>query len=204
MRILLSLLTLSIAFNAHAYGIGLSSYPLEADTKYISAEFTGITSAGGGVGLQGRYTQKLNEKSAYDFGLGMAGGEHSGRLFAGYDYELYPDYQTQPRVSLKGYFENSKEFNSRRNIVGVAPSISKGFTFWDREAFPYFSLPYGLSLDSSNQTYNSVLSANIGVTGVFKIHMDGQDKTLTANAEAIIGLKDSFSGLFFGFAYPIQ
>lgn len=47
---------------AFAYGTGVSTYPLEADQKLISTEFTGITSAGGGMGLQARFTQKLNEK----------------------------------------------------------------------------------------------------------------------------------------------
>ncbi len=204
MKLFALLISISFSAIAHAYGIGLSSFPLPAETKLISAEFTGITSVGGGIGLQTRYTQKINEKNTIDVGLGMAGGERSGRLFAGYDIELYPDYQTQPRVSIKTYLENSKEFSSRKNIIGVAPSISKGFTFWGKEAFPYFSLPYGISLDGGNKTYNSVLSANFGISGVLPVDIGPEDKQLTANAEAIIGLKDSFSGLFFGVAYPIE
>lgn len=188
---------------AHAYGTGYSSFPLEVEKKFISAEFTGITSTGGGIGMQARYTHKLNEKGMIDAGLGISGGERSARLFAGYDVELFPDYENQPRTSIKAFIENSKEFNDRRNILGVAPTVSKGFSFWGKEAFPYISLPYGISLNGTNNSYSTTLSANLGVSGVIPADV-GAEKQLTANAEAIIGLKDSFSGAFFGVAYPIE
>jgi hypothetical protein len=188
---------------AHAYGIGLSTYPLEVETKLISTEFTGITSFGGGLGMQARFTDKIDAKGTIDAGLGISGGEHSARLFAGYDYELFPDYENQPRTSIKAFIENSKEFNSRRNILGIAPTFSKGFTFWGKEAFPYLSIPYGISLNGSNNSYNTTISANIGISGLISADI-GPDKQLTANAEMIIGLKESFSGVFFGVAYPIE
>lgn len=188
---------------AHAYGTGLSTFPLAAEEKLISAEFTGIISSGGGMGLQTRYTQKLDEKATIDAGLGIAGGERSARIFAGYDYELFPDYENQPRSSIKVFVENSKEFQSRKNILGIAPTFSKGFSFWGKEAFPYLSLPYGISLNSSNNSYTTTLSANVGISGIIPAEV-GPHKQLTANAEAIIGLSNSFSGIFFGVAYPIE
>lgn len=196
-------MTVGIGQKAHAYGTGLSSFPLAAETKLISAEFTGITSTGGGIGMQARYTQKLNEMGTIDAGLGISGGERSARLFAGYDYELFPDYENQPRTSIKAFVENSKEFRARKNILGIAPTVSKGFSFWGKEAFPYISLPYGISLNGTNNSYRTTLSANIGVSGVIPADV-GPEKQLTANAEAIIGIKDSFSGAFVGVAYPIE
>ena len=191
------------AQKANAYGTGLSTYPLEVETKLISAELTGITSTGGGFGMQARFTDKLTERGTIDAGLGISGGERSARVFAGYDYELFPDYENQPRSSIKAFIENSKEFDARKNIIGIAPSVSKGFTFWGNEAFPYISLPYGISLNGKNNSYNTTLSANIGISGLIKTDIGG-DKQLTANAEAILGLKDSFTGVFFGVAYPIE
>lgn len=188
---------------AHAYGTGLSTYPLEVETKLISAEFTGITSKGGGIGLQARFTDKLTEQSTLDAGLGISGGERSARIFAGYDYELFPDYENQPRTSLKAFIENSKEFSDRKNILGVAPTISKGFTFWGKEAFPYLSIPYGISLNGNNNSYSTTLSANIGISGLIPADV-GADKQLTANAELALGIKDTFSGIFLGVAYPIE
>lgn len=201
-----ALLVLTAGFGAqqaHAYGTGLSTFPLEVETKLISAELTGITSVGGGVGMQARFTDKITENGTIDAGLGISGGERSARLFAGYDFELFPDYENQPRTSVKAFIENSKEFSTRRNILGIAPTVSKGFTFWGKEAFPYLSIPYGISLNGNNNSYSTTLSANIGISGVIPATI-GADKQLTANAEAIIGLKDSFSGLFLGVAYPIE
>ncbi len=190
--------------NAFGYGMGISTFPLEVEKKVLSAEVTGIVSNGSGLGLQARYTQKLNEFSAVDAGIGIAGGERSARLFAGYDYELFPDYENQPRTSIKAFLENSKEFGTRRNILGLAPTVSKGFSFWGNEAFPYVSLPYGISLDGSKNAYQTTISANIGITGIIPAEKLGSSRPVTANAEAIVGLKDSFSAIFVGLGYPIE
>lgn len=187
---------------AYAYGTGISSYPLQEDDKYISAEATGITSAGGGLGMQARFTQKINEKATVDAGLGIAGGERSARLFAGYDHELFPDYESQPRFSLKAFVENSKEFNVRRNILGIAPTLSKGFSFWGKEAFPYLAIPYGISLDGSKNSYQSTLNANLGVTST--LPKEWSEKQITASAELNVNLKNSYTGFSIGINYPIE
>lgn len=205
----LSLLTLSLSLGfgssaAFGYGMGISTFPLEQDRKVLSAEVTGIVSDGGGLGLQARYTQKLSEASTVDAGLGISGGERSARLFAGYDFEIFPDYDIQPRTSIKAFIENSKEFGSRKNILGIAPSVSKGFSFWGNEAFPYLSIPYGISLDGKRNQYATTLSANIGISGMISTEYLNTNRPVTANAEMIIGLKDSFTAVFFGFGYPIE
>ena len=204
MRNIITLTVLSglFATNAFAYGTGISTFPLEVEKKFISAEVIGITSEGGGVGLQTRFTTKLNEKSTVDAGLGISGGERSARFFAGFDYEIFPDYQMQPRTSIKAFVENSKEFGVRRNIIGLAPTLSKGFTFWEHEAFPYVAIPVAISLNGRQNTYATTVSANLGVSGILPVETGS--KKLTANAEANIGLKDSFTGLFVGVAYPIE
>lgn len=198
-------LAMSLGFGSSAafgYGMGISTFPLTEDQKVLSAEVTGIVHNGSGVGLQARYTQKLSPVSAVDAGVGIAGGERSARLFAGYDYELFPDYDMQPRTSLKAFIENSKEFGTRRNILGLAPTVSKGFSFWGNEAFPYLSLPYGISLDGKKNAYQTTLSANIGISGT--VSNQFTSKPVTANAEVIVALKDSFSGVFVGFGYPLE
>lgn len=195
-------LALVVTSKVFAYGTGISTYPLEAEDKLIGAELTGITSSGGGMGLQTRYTQKINEKATFDAGLGISGGEHSARAFLGTDVMLFPDFESQPRVSVKGFLENSKEFGVRRNILGLAPTFSKGYSFWGHEAYPYLSIPYGISLDGSRNSYQTTMSANLGVSGLLPKEWSG--KQITANAEAVLSMKNSYSGFFVGFAYPIE
>jgi hypothetical protein len=156
---------LLLTSNAWSLGMGVSSYPMLTGKKLISSEFTGITSTGGGVGLQARYTQKLSKKLTIDGGIGISGGEHANRFFTGVDLEIFPDYAKQPKVSLRTDLELAKEFDVGRTKIGVAPTVSKGFSFWGKEAFPYLSLPVGISLDGDTQTYQSTVTANLGING---------------------------------------
>jgi hypothetical protein len=184
-----------------AYGTGYISYPLMPAKRLISTEFTGVTSTGGGVGVQGRFTQKISEKILVDAGLGISGGERDSRFFVGADYELFPDYMKQPRVSMKVNWSNAKEFDVRRNIFTIAPTVSKGFSFWGHEAFPFFSLPVGVNLQSGNKTYESQVNANMGITG----NLPFQDyNKLLGTIETTIGVKDSYTAVFVGLSYPLN
>jgi len=167
----------------------------------ISTEFTGILSNGGGMGLQARYTQKINNQLKFDTGLGIGGGERNSRLFAGLDYEIFPDYQNQPRFSLKASYENAKEFNNRYNIFSIAPTISKGFSFWGKEAYPFFTLPVGISLNENSKKYETIINASFGWTG--KLPIKGYDH-LTTSVEASLNLKNSWGGVFVGLSYPLN
>ncbi|MCP4912531.1 MAG: hypothetical protein GY909_05385 [Oligoflexia bacterium] len=198
---LISLAALLVSGTAYSYGTGTSSYPLMPEKRLVSTEFTGITSTGGGVGLQGRYTHKINEKTIVDGGLGIGAGERDSRFFLGADYELIPDYMKQPKVSLKLNFENAKEFDVRRNVLTLAPVVSKGFSFWGTEAYPFVSLPIGLSLNGESKTYESLVNLSTGIAG--NIPVEGY-RHLVATAEATIGVKDSYTGVFFGVSYPLN
>lgn len=202
MRILvigLSLMGFSSAWGS--FGTGLSTFPLMLDKSMLSAEATGVTSTGGGVGIQARYTHKLTSGIVLDAGAGFSGGERENRVFAGADFEIFPDYMTQPRFSVKTTFSNAKEFGTRRNNVSVAPTLSKGFSFWGEEAYPFIAIPYGVSLDSDTNTYQTVANLNVGVAGM--IPVDGY-RHLTGTVEMNVSLKDSYSGIFFGVSYPLN
>lgn len=200
--IALTALSAILSSTAFGYGMGISTFPLEVEKKFISAELIGITSEGGGMGLQSRFTSKLTEKGTIDAGIGISGGERSARVFAGYDFEFFPDYQNQPRTSVKAFIENSKEFGVRRNIIGFAPTVSKGFSFWEHEGFPYLSLPVAISLNGRSNTYATTVNANLGVSGILPVETGA--KKLTANAELVLGVKDSYTGIFTGISYPIE
>lgn len=182
-------------------GTGISSYPLMLDKSMLSAEFTGVTSTGGGVGMQARYTHKLASVLVLDGGIGIAGGERENRLFLGADFEIFPDYRNQPRFSVKGTYSNAKEFGNRQNNISFAPTVSKGFSFWGEEAYPFVALPYGIGLNSKENTYQTFANLNVGIAGPVPID---NYRHLTASFEVNVGLKDSYSGIFFGISYALN
>lgn len=184
-----------------AYGVGYSTYPMMPGDKMVSTEFTGIVSSGGGVGMQARYTQNLNKETVVDAGLGISGGERTSRFFAGLDYELFPDYENQPRISLKTSLVNAKEFDNRFNIIAVAPTFSKGFSFWGQEAYPYVSVPFGVRLNDDIKSYNTTMNLSVGANS--RLPFEGYHN-LTANIEATVDIKDSWTGVFLGVSYPLN
>ena len=201
MKLILSLSLLLTSSLVWSYGTGYSSHPLWTDQHIVSGEVTGVTSTGGGLGLQARYTRKVSKKITLDGGAGVGTGERSFRAFVGGDLELYPDYLTQPRISLRGTLEHAREFESGRTILSLAPTLSKGINFWGHEAYPFFSLPIGLNLRGSGNTYLSQINASLGITG--HLPFEGY-KHLLGNIEIQVGLKDSFTALFTGVSYPLD
>ncbi|MBT6324817.1 MAG: hypothetical protein HOJ35_02520 [Bdellovibrionales bacterium] len=197
----LVLISLFICSYAYSYGVGYSSLPMLPNKKIIATELTSIVSSGGGVGVQARYIQALKDDSSIDIGLGIAGGENSSRVFVGYDKEIFPDYGNQPKVSVKASWENTNSGDHRVNTFSISPIASKGMSFWGKEGYPFVSVPLGVTLDGSDNTYLTSLSLTTGVTG--RLPIEGYDH-ITANIEANIDLKNSWSGLFVGFSYPIN
>lgn len=193
--------SLFVSSQAMGYGVGVANFPMMTDKKWLTTEFTGITNEGGGVGLQARYSQKLSHALLIEAGVGLGGGERSNRIFAGADYELIPDYMNQPRVSVKTTIANAREFDIRRNVLQVAPTVSKGFSFWGHEAYPFLSVPVGLSLETATSTYETIAAVSMGLTGHLPI--EGY-RDWMGNIEGQVNLKDSYTGIFFGISYPIN
>lgn len=193
--------TALLTTSALANNVGQSTYPMLPSTKLISVEATGITSSNGGIGVQTRYTQKLNQSVIFDAGVGMSGSErNNGRLFAGMEYELFPDYMRQPRVSFKGTVDTTEVMDIRRTQFVASPIISKGYNLWGKEAFPFISVPVGISLDGDSNTYQTTVSANFGLSGNLPIR--GFEK-LIGSFETQVGLKKSYTGVLFGISYAL-
>ncbi|MGB0453783.1 MAG: hypothetical protein ACPGJV_08705 [Bacteriovoracaceae bacterium] len=201
MKSIVLLASLIASSSLWAYGTGLSTAPMVKSKKYVSAELTGVTSTGGGVGLQARFTQQATRNVVFDAGIGMSGGDYDNRLFVGADYLIFPDYQKQPRFSVKATLENAEELDSRRNIVGLAPTVSKGFNFWGTEAYPFLALPINLNLNTDSKNYETTIAANLGILG--QLPIQGYEH-LTYSVEGTIKLKDSLSGIFLSIGYPID
>ena len=194
-------LLLIFSLKTWGYGTGPMTYPMLTSKKLISTELAGILNNGKGLGLQGRYTNKIGRRSIIDMGIGFGGGDRTSRIFANIDYELYPDYRGQPRISTKIGVENAQEFNRRKNILHFTPIISKGFSFWGREAFPFMAFPTGINLDKEAKTYETMLAFSLGINGKIPIE---EYSHLTASLEAQLNIKDSFSAIIFALSFPVD
>ena len=201
MKLFLSLALMMSAQIVWAYGTGYSSHPLWTDQHMVSGEMVGVTSQGGGVGLQARYTRKVSKKITLDAGAGLGGGARSNRFFAGGDLELFPDYMQQPRISLRSMIESASEADKRRTILSIAPTVSKGISFWGYEAYPFLALPVGLNLTGKDNTYKTQISASLGITGSLPFE---DLKHLLGNIETQVGLRDSFTAVFLGVSLPLE
>ena len=200
----LSILFLNLLISSNlwaAFGSGWSTYPMLIDNRFLSTELTGDLSNDGGLGFQGRYIHKVNKATVIDGGLGFSGGERSGRIFASVDYELFPDYMKQPKVSFKAGIENSREYDQRNTKISFTPLVSKGFNFWGKEAYPYAAFPMGVSLENNSKSYETFMNLSLGITGKLPIK---NFTHLTANFEGTLNIKDSSSGVFLGIAFPLH
>ena len=196
----ISISLLVASSSAFAYGLGQVTMPTGESHHSIGAEVLGIVNKGAGLGVQGRYLWRANEELSLDAGAGLSGGDRSNRFFVGSDYMLLPDYENQPRISVKGQIENAEEFGKRRNILSLAPTVSKGFYVKGYEAYPFIALPVGLNLNSDNQTYKTSVQVNLGLSG--KIPFEGMNQYI-AHLEGNINLKDSYNSVALGMSYPI-
>lgn len=191
---------LMLVSSAFANVVGLSTHPFQLEKHVIGTEVTSNLSAGSGFGVQARYMHRLAPELNLDAGAMMAGGERNSRFFAGADYMIFPDYDSQPRVSIKSFLERTSEFDRDKNNIGFAPVVSKGFSFWGNEAFPFVAIPIKLSLDSDSSTYETVSSLAFGITG--RLPIEGYTK-LVGNIEANIDIENSYTGLVMGIGYPL-
>lgn len=200
LKCLLLVLVFSLPSLSFAYGIGYASYPLQEKQLLLAPEFVGLFSNGAGAGIQGRVTFKPNQPFVVEGGFGVGTGDRPVRIFTGVDYEIFPDYDNQPRVSVKGSYEYAREFKQGINILGVAPTISKGFLFWGHKAYPYFAIPFALGLHDATKTYQSRLNMTVGIAGNIPMQSQGH---LIGNAEMTVSLKDGYGGFLLSVAYPL-
>lgn len=199
-----SLLTLGLTIftmSASASTIGVSAHPFTMKKHIFTTEVGSYLSNGSGTGITAKYFQRVNDKVNFDAGFGITDGDRASRMFMGADVEVTPDYGRQPRFSVKGFLETEKIDDDRVNSFGAAPTLSKGFSFWGNEAFPFVSLPVKISLNDNTSKYETVTALATGITG--RLPVAGM-RDLTGNVEANFSLRNGYTALVMGLSLPIQ
>ncbi len=200
-RILIGLLSTTIATGAFATTIGMSNHPFLMKKHIVTTEYNNYLNDGSGMGLTAKYLQKVNDKLNIDAGFGFTDGERASRFFMGADYQIIPDYGRQPKFSVKSFMETETPDGSRINSFGAAPTISKGFAFWGREAFPFIALPMKVSLNTNESEYETSTAVAMGITG--RLPINGM-KNIVGNLETNISLRNSYSSLVMGISIPVE
>lgn len=147
--------------------MGISNYPLNEKGRVLSAEMTGYMSQRQEMGAGLRYTQEVERHRVLD--ITASGGQNSRGLIlgGGMDFEILSEDISQPRVSIKPYFQHQKYETKNSSLVGAAPSIRKGFSLNGQEIFPYLALPSGIKIDSESDEFVYYASMSLGASMPF-------------------------------------
>lgn len=200
-RLLIGLISSSVAVSAMATTVGVSSHPFTMKKHVITTEFNSYLNNGSGMGISAKYFQRVNDRFNFDAGFGFTDGDRASRFIMGADAQIIPDYGRQPRVSIKGSLETENIENDRINSAGIAPTMSKGFSFWGKEAFPFVALPVKVSLNTNEGTYETSTAIAAGITGRLPL---GGFKDLVGNLETNFSLRNSYAAVVMGVSLPIQ
>lgn len=198
-RILLGLVALSLTSGAFASIIGLSNHPFTMKKHVITTEFNNYMTNGSGAGITARYLQRMNDSMSADIVAGFTNGDRASTLRAGMDYRLIPDFGRQPKISLKGFAGTESFDGDRINSFGVAPTISKGFAFWGKEAFPFVSIPMSVNMNTESSTYETTTALATGISG----RIPGVEN-LVGNFEMNFPIRNSFTSMVIGVSVPLQ
>lgn len=172
------LLILAICPALHASIIGISTHPLNDEARVLSAEMTGYMSRRQEVGMGVRYTQEVEQGRLLDFTAGGAQESRGLYLGGGMDFEVLREDVSQPRVSIKPYFQHQKFEDYKANLAGAAPTLRKGFSIQGNEFFPYLALPTGIKIDNSNDEFVYYASLTLGAS--MPLPAAGGDKLLVS------------------------
>jgi hypothetical protein len=167
-----------VSFYSQASVVGISTHPLNDEAKVLSAEMTGYMSQRQEVGMGLKYTQELNPGRILDISASGAQNSRGLALGSGMDFELLREDVSQPRVSLKPYYQYLKYEDINQNLIGAAPTIRKGFSIEGNEFFPYLAVPTGIKINSDNQEFDYYASLTLGAS--MPLPAAGGDKLLVS------------------------
>lgn len=182
------LLGLFLSLTVQASVIGISTHPLNEEGRVLSAEMTGYMSQRSEMGAGLRYTQEVDQGRILDFTAAGAQDSRGLTLGAGMDFEILSEDVSQPRVSIKPYWQHQKYESESANLIGAAPTIRKGFSLNGQEFFPYLAVPAGMKIDSTSDEFvyyaSMTLGASMPLPNAMLISLEG-NKNMGASSDYI-------------------
>jgi hypothetical protein len=160
----LSLLIFVICTSAQASVVGITTHPLSAEARALSLETTGYFNQRHEMGVGLRYTHGMQQGQLLDI---MAGGAQHSRGFtfgAGMDFEILQDEGSQPRVSIKPFYQQQKFEGNKSSVIGAAPSLRKSVDILGTILNPFIAVPLGVQVDSSDDEFVYYASLSFGAS----------------------------------------
>lgn len=157
-------LALFLSFPALASVVGISTHPLSKQARVLTAEMTGYMSQRHEMGMGLRYTQEVNQTQLMDFSASGAQDSRALTIGMGMDFEMLSEEISQPRVSLKPFYQYQKFEAEKMYVLGVAPTMRKGFSVEGVEFFPYVAVPSGIRIDSTSDEFVYHASLTLGAS----------------------------------------
>lgn len=158
--------------------VGISTHPLNEDGRVLSAGMTGYMSQHHEVGMGLRYTQELGQGQIFDIAASGAQDSRGLILGGGLDFEILHEEETQPRFSLKPYYQYQKTDSEKNKLLGAAPTLRKGLSIEGVEFFPFLAFPTGIKLDNSSDAFVYYASLSLGAS--MPLPVEGGDKLLVS------------------------
>ncbi len=190
MKILI-LILIFIPLTAQASVVGVSTHPLAEDTRVLSVAMTGYMSQRNEMGGGVRYTQGF-DGNLLDVSVTGAQDSRNMSMGAGVDFEILKEEIQSPRVSVKPHVQQMRFEDQSSTLVGIAPSLRKGFSAAGQEIFPYLSLPNGMKIDSDEQEINFYSSLTFGASMAIP---DSQERlVLSLEANKNLGASSDYVG----------
>jgi hypothetical protein len=182
------ILSLLLSLTVQASVIGISTHPLNEEGRVLSAEMTGYMSQRSEMGAGLRYTQEVDQGRILDFTASGAQDSRSLTLGAGMDFEILSEDVSQPRLSLKPYWQHQKYESESANLIGAAPTIRKGFSLNGQEFFPYIAVPTGMKIDSTTDEFvyyaSMTFGASLPLANAMLVSLEG-NKNMGASSDYI-------------------
>lgn len=190
MKILILFLLLT-SLSAYASVVGVSTHPLSDDSRVLSVAMTGYMSQRNEMGGGVRYTQGF-DGNLLDVSVAGAQNSRSMQIGAGMDFEVLKEEIQSPRLSVKPHVQQMRFETETSTLIGVAPSLRKGFSAIGNEIFPYLSLPNGMKIDSDEQEINFYSSLTFGASMAIP---DSQERlVLSLEANKNLGASSDYVG----------
>ncbi len=191
-KLLIALCTLSTSLLAS--NVGVSSLPLHEYKNMFSLEYNQQLSGSTNPGMQVQYLYSATKKIGFDAALRISKNDYLG-FVAGATYEVLPDYNKQPRFSLRAFYERENWDGADFNNFGISPTTSKGFNFNSIHLYPFAAAPTKISIYEDSDDVRLASSLAFGVNGKIP---NSRYQNIQAHIEANINLKNTISNLSLG------